>query len=89
MPSLDSLYMCSIIMYSSKKIREGKKKWDVVQIFKNKNTIDKYVLRHSTEITFDSDIQTTIIIDQIEARMKLHNIIFVPKLQRLHHLLRV
>ena len=81
--------MCSIIMYSSKKIREEKKKWDVVHIFKNKKTFDKYVLRHSTEITFDSDIQTTIIIYEIEARMKLHNIIFVPKFQRLHHLRRV
>ena len=61
--------------YSSKKIREEKKEGDVVHIFKNNTTFDKYVLQLSTEITFDSGIETTIIIYQIEARIKLHNMI--------------
>ena len=66
------------IFYQSlfiKKIREEKKKWDVVNIFKNKKTFVKYELQLSTKITFDSGIETTIIIYQIEARIKLHNII--------------
>ena len=68
--------MSSINLYSSKKIREEKKKGDVVHIFKNKKTFDKYVLQISTEITFDSGIEITIIIYQIEARIKLHNMVW-------------
>ena len=49
-------------MYSSKKIREEKKKGYVVHIFKNTKTFDKYVLPVGTEINFDSGIETTIII---------------------------
>ena len=66
--------MCSISMYSSKKIREEKKKGYVVHIFKNTKTFDQYVLPVWTEITFDSGIETTIIIYQIEARIKLHSL---------------
>ena len=62
-------------MYSSKNIREEKKKGVVVHNFKNNKTFDKYVLQLSTEITFDSGIETTIIIYQIEARIKLHKMI--------------
>ena len=68
--------MYSISIYFSKKIREEKKKGDVVHIFKNNKTFDKYVLQLSTEITFDSGIEMTIIIYQIEARTKLHNMIW-------------
>ena len=50
-------------------------KGDVVHIFKNNNTFDKYMLQLSTDITFGSGIETTIIIYQIEARIKLHNMI--------------
>ena len=56
-----------------KKNREEKKKGNVVQIFKNKNTFGKYELQLSTEITVESGYETTIIIYQIEVRMKLHN----------------
>ena len=52
-------------------------KGDVVHIFKNNKTFNKYALRLSTEITFDSGIETTIIIYQIEVRIKLHNIIWL------------
>ena len=45
-------------------------------MFKKNKTFDKYVLQLSTEITFDSGIETTIIIYQIEARTKLHNVIW-------------
>ena len=51
-------------------------KGDVVNIFKNNKTFDKFVLQLSTEITCDSGIETTIIIYQIEARTKLHNVIW-------------
>ena len=47
---------------SSKKIREEKKKGDVVHILKNKKIFDKFELQLSTEITFDSGIEMTIII---------------------------
>ena len=60
---------------SSKKIREEKKKGDVVHILKNNKTFGKFELQLSTEITFDSGIETTIIIYQIEPRIKLHNMI--------------
>ena len=63
-------------LYSSKIIREEKMKGDVVHIFKNNKTFNKYVLQLSTELTFDSGIETTIIIYQIEACIKLHNIIW-------------
>ena len=75
-PNLGSLYMCSINLYSSKKIRDEKRKGDVVHISKNNKTFDKYVLQLSTEITFDSGIETTIIIYQVEARIKLHIMIW-------------
>ena len=52
-------------------------KGDVVNIYKNNKTFDKFVLLLSTEITFDSGIETTIIIYQIEVRIKLHNIIWL------------
>ena len=42
---------------------------------KNNKTFDKYELQLSTEITFYSDIETTILIYLIEARIKLHNMI--------------
>ena len=64
--------MCSISMYSSKKIREEQKKGYVVHIFKNTKTFYQYVLPVWTEITFDSGVETTIIIYQIEARIKLN-----------------
>ena len=67
------------IFYQSlfiKKIREEKKKWDVVKIFKNKKTFAKYELQISTKLTFDSGIETTIIIYQIEAHIKLHYMIW-------------
>ena len=57
-------------MYSSKNIREEKKKGVVVHNFENNKKFDKYVLQLSTEITFDTGIETTIIIYQIEARTK-------------------
>ena len=60
---------------SSKNIREEKKKWDVVHILKNKKIFDKFELKLSTKITFNSSIETTIIIYQIEPRIKLHNMI--------------
>ena len=69
--------MCSISFYSLKKIREEKKRGNAIHIFKNNKTFDKYVLQFSTEITFDSGIEMTIIIYEIEARMKLHNMIFL------------
>ena len=50
-------------------------KGDVVHILENNKTFNKYVLQISTEITFDSGIERTIIIYQIEARIKLHNMI--------------
>ena len=50
-------------------------KGDVVHILESNKTFNKYVLQLSTEITFDSGIETTIIIYQIEARIKLHNMI--------------
>ena len=59
-----------------KKLREDKNKLDVVNIFKNKKTFVKYELQLSTKITFDSGIETTIIIYQIEVCIKLHNIIW-------------
>ena len=59
-----------------KKLREEKNKLDVVNIFKNKKKFVKCELQLSTEITFDSGIETTIIIYQIEARIKLQNIIW-------------
>ena len=68
--------MCSISFYSSKSLSELKMKGDVVNIFKKTQTFDKFVLPLSTEITFDSCIEKTIIIYQIEARIKLHNIIW-------------
>ena len=52
-------------------------KGGVVHIFKNNKTFDKYVLQLSTEITFDSGIETTIIIYQIDVCIKLHNIIWL------------
>ena len=67
--------MFSISMYSSKKIREEKRKGYVVHIFKNTKTFDKYVLQLSTDITFDSGIEMTIIIYQIKSHIKLHNMI--------------
>ena len=56
-----------------KKKRCEKRKWDVVHIYKNNKTFDKNDLQLSTEITFDSCVETTIIIYQIEAPIKLHN----------------
>ena len=53
-----------------------KKKGYAVHIFKNNKTLDKYVLQLSTELTFNSGIETTIIIYQIEARIKLHDMIW-------------
>ena len=49
-------------------------KGEVVHIFKNNKTFDKNLLQLSTEITFHSGIETTIIIYQIKARIKLYNI---------------
>ena len=43
---------------------------------KNNKTFDKYELQLSTEITFYSDIETTILIYQIDAHIKLHNMIW-------------
>ena len=51
-------------------------KGDVVHIFKNTKTFDKFVLQLCMQITFDSGIETTIIIYQVEAGMKLHNMIW-------------
>ena len=62
-------------LYSFEIIREEKIKGGVVHILENNKTFNKYVLQLSTEITFDSCIETTIIIYQIEARIKLHNMI--------------
>ena len=62
-------------IFFRKKIREEKRKGDVVHIFKNNKTFDKYELQLSTEITFYSGIETTIRINQIETRIKLHNMI--------------
>ena len=76
MPTEGCLFIFLISLYSTKKIREEKNNGDVVHIFKNNKTFDNYVLQLSTEITFDSDIEMTIIIYQIEARIKLHNIIW-------------
>ena len=52
------------------------KKGDLVHIFNNNKSFVKYELNISTEITFYSGIETTIIIYQIEARIKLHNMIW-------------
>ena len=68
--------MSSISLYSSKKIREEKKKGDVVHIFINNKTFDKYELQLLMQITFYSGIETTILINQIEARIKLNNMIW-------------
>ena len=80
------LFIFQSVSILQKKIREKKKKEDVVHIFKNKKTFGKYELQLSMEITFDSGIETTIIIYQFEARIKLHNMHwsrgenrFVPK----------
>ena len=62
-------------VFFKKKIREEKRKGDVVHIFTKNKTFDKYELQLSTEITFYSDIETTILIYLIEARIKLHNMI--------------
>ena len=43
---------------------------------KTTKTFDKFVLQLSREITFYSCIETTIIIYQMEARIKLHNMIW-------------
>ena len=43
---------------------------------KNNKTFENYKLQLSTEITFYSDIETTILIYQIDARIKLHNMIW-------------
>ena len=59
-------------LYSSKKIREDKKKGDAIHIFKNNKTFDKYVLQLSKELAFYLDIETNIIIYKIEAVVKLH-----------------
>ena len=53
-----------------------KKNGYVVHIFKNNKTFDKFVLQHWKEITLDSGIETTIIIYQVEAYIKLHNILW-------------
>ena len=54
-------------------------KGDVVHIFKNNKTFVKYESQLSSKKTFDSGIETTIIIYQIEARIKLQNIIWLFK----------
>ena len=51
-------------------------KGEVVHIFKNNKTFDKFVLQLWTELSFDSGIEKTIIIYQVEARIKLHNMIW-------------
>ena len=76
MPTEGFSFIFSISLYPSKIIREEKMKGDVVHIFKNNKTFNKYALRLSMEITFNSGIETTIIIYQIEARIKLHNMIW-------------
>ena len=76
MPTEGFSFIFSISIYTSKIIREETLKGDVVHIFKNNKTFNKYVLQLSTELTFDSGIETTIIIYQIEARIKLHNMIW-------------
>ena len=55
-----------------KKIREVEKKGDLVHIFNNNKTFLKYDSKLSTEINFYSGIETTLIIYQIKARIKLH-----------------
>ena len=75
MPTYGCLFILSIVLYFSKKIREGKKKGDVVRIFKNNKIFDKYVLQLSTEITFDSSIETTFVIYQIVAHIKLQKML--------------
>ena len=77
MPTEGFSFIFSISLYHSKLICEEEMKRDVIHIFKNTKTFNKYALRLSTEISFDSGIETTIIIYQIEARIKLHNIIFL------------
>ena len=57
-------------------MREEKKEVVVVHIFKNNHTFNKYVLQISTEITFDSGIEMTIIIYQIEVHIILHNMVW-------------
>ena len=54
-------------------------KGDLVHIFNNNKPFVKYELKLSTEITFYSGIETTIIISQIEARIKLQFMIGSPK----------
>ena len=51
-------------------------KVDVVNIFKINKTFDKFELQLSPDINFDSGIETTIIIYQIEPRIKLHNMVW-------------
>ena len=58
-----------------KKIREEEKKGDLVHILNNNNTFVKYELKLSTDITFYSGIEKNIIIYQIEACIKLHNMV--------------
>ena len=60
-------------VFSKKKIREEKRKGDVVHIFKNNKTFDKYELQISTKITLYSGIKTTMTIYQTEARIKIQN----------------
>ena len=52
-------------------------KGDVVHILENNKTFNKYVLQLSTGITFVSGNETTIVIYQIKAHIKLHNIIWL------------
>ena len=69
------IYMFNQLVFFKKKTREEKRKGDVVHIFKNNTKFVKYELQLSMEITFYSGIETTLIIYQIEARIKLHNMI--------------
>ena len=47
----------------------------VVHILKNNKTFAKYVLQLSMEITFESGIETTFIIYQNDAHVKVNNMI--------------
>ena len=76
MPTEGFSFIFSISLYPSKIIREETLKGDVVHIFKNNKTFNKYALQLSTELTFDSGIEMTIIIYQIETRIKFHNMIW-------------
>ena len=69
------IYIFNVSQFFKKKNKRREKERGCCSHFKKQKICDKFELQLSTEITFDSGIEMSIIIYQIEPRINLHNMI--------------